>query len=148
MLPFAPITTTPCSVRGGDAVVEVGMPCVVLVVLDAVVLVVVDDVGLVVVDAGEVTVVVVESPGAAAAFEANAIGTTKAPIASTDAPEVRSRRQFTWVRGGVRVLGAAGFTAPYRPVYTGYEETRIARPRTRGDGAGTSHQGGLTPSLG
>jgi hypothetical protein len=75
-----------------------------------------------------VTVVVVESPGAAAALEANAIGTTKAPIASTDAPGVRSRRFFARVSGGGGGLGAAGFTAPYRPVCTRYEEMRLRAP--------------------
>jgi len=89
-------------VTGGDAVVEVATR-VVLVVVDAVVLLV-DEVDV----AGAVmVVVVVESSGAAAALAANAIGTTKTPIANTNAAEA-----------GSRVL----FTAPYSPVCAGDED--------------------------
>jgi hypothetical protein len=86
--------TTPSSLTGGDAVVEVGS-WVVLVVVDAVVLLVVEDVDEVdgevveVDDSVVVTVVVVASPGWALALVPSASGTANATMAMrTAAPDV------------------------------------------------------------
>jgi hypothetical protein len=85
--PLAPRITTPSSLTGGDAVVEVGS-WVVLVVVDAVVLLVVEDVDEVD-DSVVVTVVVVASPGSALALVLNASGTANATMATrTAAPAV------------------------------------------------------------